>query len=417
MLRCAARYSADIPLGFELKCFPRLEFSLFYVLSASPFSALVDTSTRNSCYSSYFRGIGMKTSFVSAQRRRQGFTLVELLVVIAIIGILIALLLPAVQAAREAARRSQCSNNMKQIGLALHNYHDAFKTFPFSYMIALPPNDPTDLMHANAQVWGTRILPYLEQSAIADQYNDSYPALSIGGFIPSQTNYDLIQTPLAAFICPSTPGGEDRLYDSDLSVDPASPFPVALTFTAAPSDYCAIGGVRGDFSTLAYTGWSGSGSRSGVLQFNGNNPDSNPPFQLELDKSRIADIKDGTSNTAVVGERVGGGEIYLKGGMAAPSGMPWDAFRQVNGGGWGDILNGEHWLSGALYDGTPGSDGGPCPINCTNRRSAGFYSFHPGGAQFTLADGSVSFLSETIDAFTMAALITRNRGEIAPLPN
>ena len=118
----------------------------------------------------------MKTSSLSAERYRKGFTLVELLVVIAIIGILIALLLPAVQAAREAARRSQCSNNLKQIGLALHNYHDANKTFPFAWMVYA--TDVPGFSDLNAQVWGTRILPYLEQTALYDQYDSRFPALN-----------------------------------------------------------------------------------------------------------------------------------------------------------------------------------------------------------------------------------------------
>jgi len=107
------------------------------------------------------------------QVRRGAFTLVELLVVIAIIGILVALLLPAIQAAREAARRSQCSNNVKQLGLALHNYHDTYSSFPFSWMADLsrPP-----LM--NAQVWGVRILPFMEESALYDQYDNNVAAVN-----------------------------------------------------------------------------------------------------------------------------------------------------------------------------------------------------------------------------------------------
>ncbi len=348
----------------------------------------------------------MKTSLLSTQRgRRRGFTLVELLVVIAIIGILIALLLPAVQAAREAARRSQCSNNMKQIGLALHNYHDSYKTFPFAWMVDLSAGLGPGL---NAQTWGTRILPYLEQTALADQYDSSYPAFNELAMFPQvQANLVVVATPLGAYVCPSTPGdAADRIYDVDLT--PAG-FP--LTWTSAPSDYCAITGVRGDFSRLAYAGWSGSGSRYGVLQFNGNDPAT---MQVELGKSRIADILDGTANTAMIGERVGGDEIYLKGGQLA--GAPLDAMGPTNGGGWGDILNGEHWYAGSLFDGMPGPDGGPCPINCTNVRSAGFYSFHPGGAQFVIADGSVRFVSETVEAFAFASLTTRQRGEVFTLP-
>ena len=345
----------------------------------------------------------------TGRRRRPGFTLVELLVVIAIIGILIALLLPAVQAAREAARRAQCSNNMKQIGLGLHNYHDSYKTFPFAWMLYLPGGRIPEL---NLQCWGTRILPYMEQGAVYDRYDDRYPSVTLFAGIPAvQQNLDTIKIVIPEFICPSTPAdGVDRIYNSDLS-----PIGWPLIWDAAPSDYTAITGVRGDFSRLAYAGWSGSGGRDGVLQFNGHDA-ANPAAPEELNTSSIANITDGTSNTVMVGERTGGGEIFLKGGRIAPSGAPYDDARNSNGGGWGDFLNGEHWYSGSLFDGTPGPDGGPCPINCTNRRSAGFYAFHPGGAQFLLADGTVRFISETVDAFTFAAITTRQRGEVAPMP-
>lgn len=352
----------------------------------------------------------MKINRVSAGRGREGFTLVELLVVIAIIGILIALLLPAVQAAREAARRAQCSNNLKQIGLALHNYHDANKTFPFAWMVD-PLNGVALLGNLNAQCWGTRILPYLEQQALYDAFDSRYPALT-GVPIPEvQGNATVIATPIEAFVCPSTPGGaKDRVFQSDLS---SSGFP--LRWTAAPSDYIAITGVRGDFSTIAYAGWTGSGGREGVLQFNGIDPTN--PGAPKTASSRIGDIRDGTSNTAVIGERVGGDEIYVKGGrLATTTDHPTLAILQVtNGGGWGDILNGEHWYEGSLYDGTNPGGGGPCAVNCTNVRSMGFYAFHPGGAQFALADGSVRFVSETVSAFVFASLTTRSRGEVFTL--
>jgi prepilin-type N-terminal cleavage/methylation domain-containing protein len=341
------------------------------------------------------------------RNRPKGFTLVELLVVIAIIGILVALLLPAVQAAREAARRIQCSNNLKQIGLAFHNYHDAHKTFPFAWMVDLSRGMGPEL---NAQCWGTRILPFLEQTALADTYDPRFPAVNELAAIPQvQQNLAVIQTPLQAFICPSAPGGTERIYETDLN---AAGWP--MSWTAAPSDYTAITGVRGDFSRLAYANWTGSGGREGVLQYNGSDLDN--PARMDSDTSRIGDISDGTSNTAMIGERVGGGEIYIKGGRMAPAGTPWDIFRVSNGGGWGDILNGEHWYSGSLMDGTPGPDGGPCAINCNNVRSQGFYAFHPGGAQFVIADGSVRFVSETVNAFVLASMTTRRRGEVFEMP-
>ena len=107
-----------------------------------------------------------------------------------------------------------------------------------------------------------------------------------------------------------------------------------------------------------------------------------------------------------------GDTIYEKGGQVSPMST---TLGPANGGGWGDIMNGEMWYAGSLHDGSNLPTEGTCAINCTNYRSAGFFSFHPGGAQFCLADGSVRFISETIDAFTLAAVTTRSRGEIAPL--
>jgi prepilin-type processing-associated H-X9-DG protein len=125
---------------------------------------------------------------------------------------------------------------------------------------------------------------------------------------------------------------------------------------------------------------------------------------------RIGDITDGASNTLLVAERTGGNVIYLKGGRVA--GAPWNLFGPSNGGGWGDLINGEQWLEGSLYDGTLGPNGGPCGINCTNLAGGSFYSFHAGGCHFVMCDGSVRFIAEGISQFTLAALITRQKGEI-----
>src|SRR5437870_5088544 len=133
---------------------------------------------------------------VKTKDRRAGFTLIELLVVIAIIAILIALLVPAVQKVREAAARTQCANNLKQIGIAIHSYHDVAKGFPpaWDYEPPKPPTRPTAVVHA----WSTYILPYLEQAPLYTSYN-------FDQILYNNPNSAVIQTPLAIFQCPSTP--------------------------------------------------------------------------------------------------------------------------------------------------------------------------------------------------------------------
>jgi prepilin-type processing-associated H-X9-DG protein len=129
--------------------------------------------------------------------------------------------------------------------------------------------------------------------------------------------------------------------------------------------------------------------------------------------SKLSSITDGTSNTFLLGERTGGGDIYLRTVRDTSSLAP--ILGAANGGGWGDFLNGEHWLQGALQDGTQGPNGGPCAINCTNRRGDGFHSFHPGGLHFVMADGSVQFVAEGASPLSIAARITRQGGEIFSL--
>ena len=334
-----------------------------------------------------------------SRRCARGFTLVELLVVIAIIGILVALLLPAVQAAREAARRMECSNNLKQIGLALHNYHDTHKTFPFAYMI--------DLTNLNVQTWGTRVLPFLEQTAIAKEWKSTTPLFNEAAALGfNQANVDinmrLAQTPLSVFMCPSTPRSTPFAYQGILPAGAGAPGvpPIDLTWTCAPSDYCVATGVRGDFANIAYSGNAG-GNRHGALQpVAGAFGDSD---------SLMASVKDGTSNTILIGERVGGADIYY-----GRNRVDLGVLNNLNGGGWADFLNGEHWMSGSLYDGTRGVDGGPCPINCSNERGSGFYAFHAGGAQFVLCDGSVRLVQQSVNSLTFASLITRQKGEVFP---
>src|SRR5262249_44823850 len=180
--------------------------------------------------------------------RRLGFTLIELLVVIAIIAVLVSTLLPAVQQAREAARRSQCKNNLKQMGLAFHNYHDAMNTFPYAYLLTapglfgLPAGTPL-----NANSWGLMLLPYLDQQPLYDQYNCNVAPINeaVAFGQPAAviaSNIAVISTPLTVFACPTTPNGI-TIYNA------AVPGPFGTVhWTAASSDYMLTSGVYRNFA-------------------------------------------------------------------------------------------------------------------------------------------------------------------------
>lgn len=330
-------------------------------------------------------------------KHRIGFTLVELLVVIAIIGVLVGLLLPAVQAAREAARRMQCSNNLKQIGLAFHNYESTYKAFPCSWYIHRP------IPPYNIQSGLVGLLPFMEQTALYNNYNSSFSPTNEGGAV-GIANVAVISTPLPMFVCPSAAGGADRIYSAKI---PAGALPglSAVTFSAAPSDYSFTTGVRGAYSDIAYANNPVS-SRGGAL------------LNAEPDKpvtNTFGRISDGTSNTFFMGERTGGFKIYAGRNELAAAAPVLTALGETNGGGWGDPLVGEHWLQGAVRGANsfPMAAGG-CAINCTNLRGNGFHSFHTGGAQFVMGDGSVQFNSDSVDPYVFAARITAAGGEVAP---
>ncbi len=337
-------------------------------------------------------------TFMKRTSHKLGFTLVELLVVIAIIGILVGLLLPAVQSAREAARRMQCSNNLKQIGLAFHNYESAFKSFPNSWY-AGPPVPPYNI-HSGL----VGLLPFIEQGPLYDRYDSSVSPVNERGPV-GVANVAIISTPIPGFICPSAPGGgADRIYNGGV---PANTLPglSQSTWKAAPSDYSIISGVRNTIANVAYANWGGAGgNREGALL---------QATAASAPRSTIGGITDGTSNTYLMGERTGGGKLYSGRREVSTPAAVFQGLSATNGGGWGDPLIGEHWIAGSIRGATslPIAEG-PCAINCTNIRSQGFHSFHTGGAGFLMADGSVQFNSEGIDPFALAARITRAKGEV-----
>jgi prepilin-type N-terminal cleavage/methylation domain-containing protein/prepilin-type processing-associated H-X9-DG protein len=338
--------------------------------------------------------------------RRGAFTLIELLVVIAIIAVLIGLLLPAVQKIRQAAARLQCQNNLKQLGLALHNYAgDHNNAFPPSSTLKITPTS------VNAVAWGTIILPYIEQTALSSKYD-----VNAAAFPPPYglaSNIAVISTPVTTFVCPSVPApAADRIYTYDLTAEanaftgqnlPAG----ALKYTAASSDYTGINGVRaGLWNNLARNGYPAAARTTdaeGILH---------EDFPCPL-----ASVTDGLSNTILLGEVAGKPNWYVR-GQLIPIPAPFQPV--LEGGGWGDLMIGiDNWLVGSDTNCTTQSPSGLATvIGACNRRFSGeelsgLYSFHTGGVNILLGDGSVRFLANATDPLVVLQLITRAGGEVS----
>jgi prepilin-type N-terminal cleavage/methylation domain-containing protein len=330
--------------------------------------------------------------FRRSRKKKEGFTLIELLVVIAIIAVLIALLLPAVQQAREAARRTQCKNNLKQLGLAMHNYHDIAKMFPInSLQWGSPNNSPewTGTQHGSQIV---QLLPYFDQAAMYNSINfNNVNAEST--IVNGQPIYTIA---LAMLLCPSSTapdkrGGDNRAKSNYAPSSGAQIYPVNPN-TPCPGIYPPYGSLidptyaaSGGTNANGYFGdtppWAGHGNSMTMTEISG-------MFARGTAAARFRDATDGVSNTILMGE------------------VRPDCSDHINNG-W--FHNNALWCGTAPPINFPTCPNSPvrpdgCQSSATWNTSQGFKSEHPGGAHFLLTDGSVQFLSDNLDYATYQRL-------------
>jgi prepilin-type N-terminal cleavage/methylation domain-containing protein len=393
-------------------------------------------------------------------RSKRGFTLIEMLVVIAVIAILVALVLPAVQAAREAARRTQCRNNMKQVALAQHNYHDVHRQFAPGFIqlrrLTAFPTPQWGLLQGNVDinqhVWGEFLLPYLGASTVYEQIdfnspnyapiknsnlpNGGYAALNSGGPCCACA----VTRPTAAvvppFVCPSTPRASNPFVDyewADLLDGYGPPFLSTCLFEntepmrlRGASDYSVLGRL-GPEMERRYTYLLGSKCLSlksvhlnqwstyGLYYWDNNNVDAGM-LNPSIDK-----ITDGTQTTILLAENAGRPDLWQHGVKVATAGQinspPAVCFtgwlpargQGYNGGGcWACFGNGLNFILGSNFPGNGAGDFNlACFFNCTNEQwQNAIYSFHPGTGGLAMCDGSVRFVSEDMDLVTFARLLT-----------
>ena len=305
---------------------------------------------------------------MTERRMVRGFTLIELLVVIAIIAVLIALLLPAVQQAREAARRSQCKNNLKQIGLALHNYHDSYSAFPPGWVTSINPSIPynDNRFGSGKYAWSTFILPLMDQAPLYNTLNFSATS------IPAGSSTNMLNTRLSAYRCPSDTGP-----DTIDAGDGMTTLNWGLSNYLGNYGHMTPGVASQNFQQFT----------SGIFYGNSH--------------IGLRDITDGSSNTLLVGEC----SIKQFGILN----------RKLGGGAWPGLYQNKQ------YDMVARSTEAICGFNQSsgigNSSQDGFGSFHVGGAQFTMGDGSVRFISENIHSSTglngtYQKLASRNDGQV-----
>ena len=384
----------------------------------------------------HFQELEKDMSDLRQIRKRAGFTLIELLVVISIIGVLIALLLPAVQSAREAARRTQCVNNLKQIGLATLNFESAYGSLPPKGLRLATPDLNPDAQAAIPTIaasYLTQILPFMEQTNIYNQINltvaasdtANIPPCTGPGALHSGIN-TMYATAISVFLCPSSPGPPTMNYfnafwgpygDGGGDVcTPGAPTPGAGVSNLNPpptqiwgrTDYFPIPGLHNPpliaaGMSAAYIAKVGEGRDSGTI--------TDPTI---TGKMKIASITDGTSNTMMISEcgskpigYNGFRQIYL----SEVNGLPVDGVIEPvssGGGAWADNFTYSS-LAGAQGR-QNGIRGGTCMVNCTSNNE--IYAFHPGGANALFVDGSVHFLKDVASVSLIASLVTRAGGEV-----
>jgi prepilin-type N-terminal cleavage/methylation domain-containing protein len=343
--------------------------------------------------------------------KKSGFTLIELLVVIAIIGILVGLLLPAVQGVREAARRSACANNMRQLALAGANYESALKRIPPSLIVnlGLPPGgsgQPGAPYPGIVHSWAPNLLSYIEQDNVASLYDNRFPWFSSPAIVPgSPDNQAALRNPIATFLCPSTPGGAERRVSGTFSFGASFPYQNLAVTDYAPCSSINPGSITFFGYPAGTTQFQLFSAMRPSLRGAGITPLLGSPTS---EAAKMGDIIDGTSNTIFLCEDAGRPDFYI--GRKVQT-------TKLNDGGWGHHEN-DYGLDGAV-GGTTTAPGNRV-INAHNDNET--YSFHQGGAMHSFTDGSTRYIAETIAPEVYAALITANGGqrtaaEIAPTEN